>query len=244
MAGILNKQLFSADLQEVLFPDNEHYKNSIKVSSADEDKVNIPLAGGVGAAISNPSYPLTTTTVDDTATFFQNVNHSTPVVAVPDNVEEMVVYNKGGEIRRQFAAILNTTICDHLNHTWAQEAEGAGLQEILKTTGSARRADYTGMSGTRLAITLDDIANARTALDRQDLPNTGARRIAVITPEMHGDLLKIEQVLNRNFNPQAGLLAKGAVMQIYGFDIYVRSKVNAFDSSDALNAVGAAVGVD
>ena len=246
MPANLEKQLFSSELQRDLTNNlnNEFLSQSILLSTGDEKQVNIPIATSVGSASVNPSYPLTPSEVTDTAEFFENANHSTPLIAIPDDVEAVLAYDKEGETRRQFTNILMTSIADYAAHEFAVVGGGGSTtnQTVIETTGTGRAADYTGMTGTRKALTLEDIANARKVLDQQNLPNTGATRVAVITPEMHADLMKISEVMNRNYNMQQGLLNNGSVMEIYGFQFYVRSRVNLYDDSNVLQAVGSAVG--
>ena len=249
MAANLETQLFKANLEKQLYPDNAFYKNSMNDTEGSQNdralQINIPIATTIGSATVNPTLPLTTSQITDTATYYETKLISTPSIAISTDEESLVKYDKTGEIRMQMADTLNTQIADQLAYHWALEGSTTNPQTIVKTTGDARpvESSVTGATGNRLALTLKDIIEADKVLNSQNLGTSGDR-IAVISPEMKADLLKIESVLNMNFNREQGILNTGAFMELFGFKFYVRTNVNRFDSSDDLKAIGSAGAAD
>lgn len=230
-------KLFSKELQENLFPNNEFYKQS-KLDGGIDVKaktVEVPQAGSTPTVTKNATvFPLTIgTRTDDVLTYSVDLYNTEPIHI--QDVNEMVInYSKRSDVIKDHARTLNTRIADEMAYSWAPTAGS----NIIVTTGTADgTALAPGATGTRKVITYDDIVSLAMMFDIDDI-DMSARNLLVDT-RLYAQLLKIDQFINFDYFNRKPTV-DGQVGEIFGMKVFKRSKSTYFDVSNVKKAVGAA----
>jgi len=234
-------KLFSKDLQENLFPKNEFYKQS-KVDGnigAKFGSVEVPQAGAVPGVVVNPSsFPLTPSQrVDDVKTY--NVDlYATDAIHIEDVNEIVTNYSKRMDILKDHTRELNTRIADEIAYSWAT------TQAVNKsfTTGTADGSALApGATGTRKALTREDLSDLAIKFDIDDVPE-GARNM-LVDARLYAQLLKIDSFINFDYTNRKPVV-DGQVGEIFGMKVFKRSKAVYHDAAGVKKVVGAATAVD
>jgi len=230
-------KLFSKELQENLFPANEFYKQS-KVDGgigAKFGSVEIPQAGATPAITKNPSsFPLTASQrTDDVKTYTVDL-YATAAIHIEDVNEIVTNYDKRSNILMDHAATLNTRIADEMGVAWAPTL----LAQKSFTTGTADgTALAPGATGTRNALTRDDLSSLAIKFDIDDVP-AGMRNI-LVDARLYAQLLKIDSFINFDYVNRKPTV-DGQIGEIFGMKVFKRSKSVYFDATNIKKAVGAA----
>jgi hypothetical protein len=234
--------IFTRDLQRLLFPDNDFYKATKLLNTADD-------APGVAAASYQiPQELMLPTGVVDPTVFplpVEEIEGGNEIVTLQllatnptrlgDREELEVSY-----ARRESVLSLHSSVLDQMAAASAlnkMSAVGAGY--TLRTTGIAQAASLPGMTGTRKRLTKDDLINAMELLDRTDMKG---QRYALLPATMYSQLLKIDDFVNYEKTGNTTALAKGLLGEILGLKIYKRSTGANFTAGLAPKAVNAAMG--
>lgn len=103
--------------------------------------------------------------------------------------------------------------------------------------------------GTNETIAVTDFAKAKYALDKANVPEVN--RIAIVDPSAEYTLNTLTNITNVSNNPRwEGIITTGLaggmqfIRNIYGFDIYVSNNLAVNTTSETINAVTAAAGVN
>lgn len=104
-------------------------------------------------------------------------------------------------------------------------------------------------SGTNEVIVPQDFAKANYALDMANVPMQG--RVAIVHPSVGYALSTISNIVNISNNPRwegivrdGGLTGTKFLMNVYGFDVYTSQNLKVNSSSETINSVTAAAGVN
>lgn len=230
-------KLFSKELQENLFPSNEFYKQS-KVDGgigAKFGSVEVPQAGAVPGIVKNPSsFPLTPSQrVDDVKTYTVD-NFATDAIHIEDVNEIVTNYSKRTDILKDHARELNTRIADEMGVAWAPTL---AAQKSFTTGTADGTALAPGATGTRNALTREDLSNLAIKFDIDDVA-AGARNI-LVDARLYAQLLKIDSFINFDYTNRKPVV-DGQIGEIFGMKVFKRSKSVYFDAANAKKAVGAA----
>lgn len=234
----LQKEIWIADIQENLFANNEFINRATDHSMWISNKtVHIPQAGANPTVVKNRSVlPASIAQRTDTDLTYDMAEYTTNPILLT-NIEELQInYAKRQSVLSQHISTLGDTIANQTLYAWAPS--GAGT--FRKTTGAAvSSALAPSATGTRLAITLADIAAAKGALDSQNIPQTG--RVLIMPSDIYnGQLLAISDFYQaQSYGTSA--LPSGVVGRIFGFDIILRPSVVVYDNSatPVIKTVGA-----
>ena len=220
-------RLFAKDLAENLYPDNSFYMHAISDSHfVNGDEVILPHAG------TNPNVEIDreekaeASKRNDTHHKYNLHEFTTDPTWLQYSEELLANYNKRASILYNHSQSLNTSFANYMAIAWASAKVGA--VNVLRTSGDARTSSVG--TGTRKAITLDDLLAVQAQMNSDDIPQDG--RFALITPQQLSDILKIEEVKSSDFN-NGKPLVKGSLGQFLGITFYMRSKTVQFTSSAA-----------
>jgi hypothetical protein len=221
------KKLFSKEIQENLFPSNEFYTQSVRDSSPSPDVaiVQIPQAGAIPTIISSPSsFPLTAAQrTDDVIEYTLTHLATTPTHIVNAN-EAVLSYSKRESVLYNHKEALNTACASLLGVSWAKTGTG----NIITTSGGTRASSFGGAA--KKAVVYADILNLKKQFDRDNIPAEG--RFMLVSPEMHEDMLRIEEFISFDFNSRKPIV-EGAIGYILGFGVYMRSRSVVYDNTNA-----------
>lgn len=237
----INVQKYSKELQEVLYPENAFYKNSVTEGGIGPDvtTVNIPLAGQVPAAgVGNPTLPLAINTrTDNSKTYSVQQVYAGPVLlTVEDEITLKHSYAKRQSIIRQLGNAINTEVANIAAYEWG------ALTNIRLTTGSTRASDITGATGTRKAVTKADMLSVLSSFKKMNLP---AGRIWGLLPySFVNDLLGIAEFVDYDKTGQLTKLLTGEIGNILGMNLMMRHDSVTGSAGVVYNSSSAKVALD
>lgn len=238
---------FLNTIKEKLFAGAEFVKTATSHDAfVNNLTVEIPQAGAIAAVEEDrSSLPATIAQRTDTKQTYDLIEFTTdPMLLTKKEVAELS-YDKLSSILKQHMDKLNDRIALRALYNWA----GAGLTtasgQIIETTGTgvAGIAPPSG-TGSRLGLTLLDMANAAKKLDKDNVSDQN--RYMIMPPDMYWNFVEVNkaQLLNLDYNKGLtnGDIANGVVSNVYGFKIIKRSYTTVFDNETApvKKAVGAA----
>lgn len=234
------KRLFSNDLQEVLYPDNSFYAGAQQdVAGVDVETIEIPQdEDGEAEVVVNPTQlPLPIGTEEDKKkSYGADLLVTKPTVVTPNN-QLLVSYDKRAAKLRKHVNTLERQIAERILYGWSPSV----ADFIRQTTGGGTRAaSAPGATGTRKVSIEADWLWAFSKFNALDIPMEGRR--VVVPPTMLEDLIAIKKAFGQGSEENNQLLAKGAVMRIFGFDVFMRSKTQVFTeaATPVKKAIGAA----
>lgn len=242
------KRVFSADLQEFLFPNNAFYKGAnVDTGVADTaESVEVPQdEDGESEYVVNPTkFPLETVEEDDNKKEYSLDLVATKPQRIGDVNQALLSYDKRSSKLRKHANTLNTQSASRILQAWQPTV--ADFKRV--TTGStARPAKAPGASGNRKRIAKADVFHFFSMFNDLDIPTNGdgaGERRLVIPAYMYEDLLTIDEFINSEKLRMRGDLNAGQIGEILGFKVYMRSRgaIYAPDTVPVLKPIGAASG--
>jgi hypothetical protein len=158
---------------------------------------------------------------------------TTPEVVTWNN-QLLTNYDKRGAKLEKHKSSLETSLADRIMYGWANTVSG----NKRATTGTTTRANTSGGSNAKKVVTEADLLWAMTTMRFANIPEEGRR--AICTPDMLEDIIAIKKAYAYGTDSSNELMAKGAVMKAFGFDIFVRSKTTKYSAAGAKLALGAA----
>lgn len=216
---------YSKELQKQLFPENDFYKKSRTEGGigANVENVEIPVSGDVGEALSgDPTVlPLQIQGREDTLKSYPVTQLYTKPYLVRNEESIVLNYNKLQDVTLSLAMSVNTRAARIACINW-----GASLAtNIVRTTGTARTSEVTGVTSSPKAVAKVDILNVLEKFQRMNLPNLGVGSIyGLITPAMARDLLSISEFVDADkTGEQRSRLLSGQFAFIAGMNLMIRS---------------------
>lgn len=238
----LQKEIWINDIVEGLFADNTFAHRAVNHSAFVNGKtVHIPGAGAApsvtttrATALANLTSLTGRTDTDltyDIATYFAG-----PVlIENPESVE--LSYDKRQSVLSGLKQALADKLYQDLLEKWVPNS-GATL---LATTGAAVTATAPSATGERKGMTKADVRALRAQFDKWDMPQTG--RCLMLDADMYsqllGDLTDSEAMAFLN----SADAKTGVIGRLYGFEIFMRSKVLSVTAGGA-KKTGAAAATD
>ena len=234
----LQQEIWVQDIQEVLFQQSLFVPMSTSHDGYVTYKtVHVPQAGGnPSVSIDRSILPAVIGQRTDTELTYNLNEYSTDPVLIRNLDDIQVSYDKRNSVMGQHINTLSETIGNFVANKWATST----ASRIVRTTGAASASALApGATGTRLAITLVDVANLAKRLDNDNVPRTG--RKLLMPADMFWQLFTISEIVRASYNGfQVNALATGIVAQLFGFDIMIRPSVVVYDNTPTLKAVGTA----
>lgn len=237
----LLRTVFGTQIQDNIFPANEFYVESLDDSGwvRDGKTVVLPQAGGVQTVIKNPTeFPLKTARrVDDALTYTLDKFALEPIHLEDESLDNLLVsYDKRASILMEQQLNLDNRIAENFIDAWAG---GIASANKVRTSGADGDSLAPGATGTRKKVVKLDFLKLATMLDKQDVPDDG-NRFALISPELHQELLDIDNFVDYQRRGLTDLLGKGFIGELCGIKIKKRSKGAVFTSGAAYKTYGTA----
>lgn len=220
------KQLFSADLQETLFPDNTFYAGARSdAAGVDVDNIEIPQdENGETIVHENPTrLPLDQNTEEDTKKEYKAKLLVTAPTVITYNNQLLVSYDKRAAKLRKHQNSLLTKLANNIAYDWSPSVEAS----IGLTTGVNRPASAPGASGNRKKVTENNIIDAMLKFDGNDIPD-GMGRKMLVPVALWPEIMAIRKAYASGTQQSNELLATGAVFELFGFQVYKRSRTQIF----------------
>lgn len=222
----IQKEIWTADIAANIYPTNTFIvRSKDDTMYVDNKTVHLPQSGTQPTVEKNRStFPGTASQRTDITLDYNIDAYSTDPMHLLDTDEIEVSYDKRQSIISDHTDALNTTIADWMLVNWAPTVGS----RIFRTSGDARPAGAPSATGDRKKVTLDDFLQAKRKLDKDDVPSEG--RVVVMPADMYNDLLALDAIISADKLGNAAL-PSGVVGRIFGFDIYIRSRVLVFNNA-------------
>jgi hypothetical protein len=201
--------------------------------------VHIPQAGAKPNATKNRAFngagatKVKRTDVDVTYALDE---YTTDPTVIEDAANVQLSYNKMDSVLGDHVGVLNELILDNTLNVWMPIT----ASRILRTTGANVTAHLPVATGTRKAITLDDIANARMVMNKHKVP--AKDRYAIMSEDMFRQLSnQLAVTSTRDYSVMLDPV-EGEIKRLYGFTIITTPTMPIYDNAGtpALRPVGAA----
>lgn len=235
----LQQEVWIESIEEKLFAGAEFVRQSVDHSAFIENKiVHIPQAGTEPAIVKDrASYPATIAQRTDAEKTYNLNEYTTDPVHITDIDELQTSYAKRTSVLGQHIDILNDRIALETAVNWATNTAAS---QVVTTGADVTSALAPSATGTRKAITKEDIVKAAALFDRQNVPTTG--RFLLLPSDMYYQLFSDAELLSGDYMNRSSQ-EMGVIAELYGFQIMKRSAVAIFDESATVytkKAVGAA----
>lgn len=183
--------------------------------------VLIPQPGARPTVVKNRSaFPATAVRRSDSVISYLLDEYSTDPSHVTLNELATISYDKMQSVITDLFGYLMQDVADDLLMKWA---EGIPSSNIIYTSGVAAAAMESGQTGNRLAMVWQNLRDAQTLMNKQNVLREG--RVAIIEDNMFSqffDSVASTQYkdFDRNADPKEGVVGR-----LFGFDIMTRSSV-------------------
>ena len=137
------------------------------------------------------------------------------------------------EVRLMVANLKQGMALDIL-YAWRPELPSS----IISTSGDAKPSTLTGSTGNRKMLTLNDIIDANTLLDNQNVDSEG--RMIILPANLYNQVLKDKELKN-NFNQSLANQSTGKLGELAGFSVMKRSSVLIIDAAGTIKLPDAPV---
>ena len=243
---LIRSNLWSANLKEVLEDELMGMKYVDMISEfPDGDTINIPSIGQAEVldyaegqaikyhAMDTGNFTFTITDYKSSATYITNKMKQDSYV-----MDRLV----SAFVPKMQRAIMKTMEVDIL----AIGPDGQTSANSNTINGAKHRFVGSGSSET---IAVEDFAKAKYALQKANVPMTNL--VAIVDPSVEYQLSTLTNLVNMYDNPRwEGIVSSGIstgmkfINNIYGFDVYVSQNLKVNASSETIDGVAAAAGVN
>jgi hypothetical protein len=226
------KRHFSSDVQERLFPDNTFYATAQSdAAGIDTLEIEIPQdEDGDIEVIENPTkFPIESMTEEDKRlTYGAKLLVTRPHTITWEN-QLLTSYDKRAAKSRKHEGSIQTQLANNIMHDWATTKEAFKFL----TSGASRTASAPGATGNRKRAVDTDFLKVFSLFNSLNIPME--QRIVVVNSAIFEDLITISKdyVKGSDTKSIVDSLMKGAMGQIYGFNVFMRSQTTSF-TNDAV----------
>jgi hypothetical protein len=246
ISHLTRSNLWTTDLKEVLEHElmAQKYVNWIS-SFPDGDTWNQPSIGRAEVLDYDEDQPVKYTAMDTgnfTMTITEYVQSGTYItnkMKQDSYVVDQLVSRFVPEQQRAIMVDLETKVL-------ALGPDGQTASDSNTINGAKHR--FVG-SGANETITPEDFAKARYALNKAAVPLTNL--VAIVDPSVEYALSTMSNLVNVSFNPTwEGIVRNGMstgtrfLMSVYGWDVYVSEYLKVNSTSETIDSVAAAAGVN
>ena len=237
----IQKEIWESSIVELLFADNSFMSKAFNANEyVNQGKVvHIPQAGAASSVTKNRTQkPATAKRRTDTDLTFTLDEFTTDPVYIPhaDTVE--LSYDKRESILRNDKMQLMDVVAKAFLYNWSPSEANT-----VETTGKAVKASvHSTATGSRLAVTREDILALMTRFNRQNIPQEG--RYLLLDADMYAQLLdNLSTQEAMAFHAQADL-ARGVMGKILSFNVMQRSEAALYSAAGAPKSWDAAKSAD
>lgn len=221
------EEVWVKDIQDELFESNQFLIHSIDHSPyVHGSVVHLQEAGSVPASVKNRvDLPATVGNRTDTATTYPIYSRTSDPVMVSDLEGIQLSYDKRQSVMRQHMDRLMEDTGKDIAFEWSPTAAG----RLIRTSGANGVSNLSaGATGLRKSITIKDVADLARLFDMDNVPSEG--RFLMLHPILYYELFSIDNLLRADVMGRA-TLPKGAITQLFGFNILVKPSVPVYNNA-------------
>ncbi len=243
---LIRSNIWSSQLKEVLEDElfAMRYVDMI-TEFGDGDTINIPSIGQAEVNDYVEGNSVVYTAMDTGNFTFTITDYKTSATYVTDKMKQDSFYMDrvtSSFVPKQSRALMKSMEVDVL----AVGPNGQTSADSNTINGAKHR--FVG-SGTDERIAVKDFAKARFALQKANVPMTNL--VAIVDPSVEYELSTLSQLTTVTNNPKwEGIVSSGIstgmqfLVNVYGFDVYTSQNLKVNTSSEAIDGVTAAAGVN
>jgi len=248
MANQVLVTTFTRVIQENLFRNAAFLKYGVNHDAYVKSKsVEIPQAGDIPDVVidsGDPVLPLPVAPRSDDKKSYDLFNFRTLPTVIENSEELETSYDKASSVLKNHVDKLNQSIGDRGAIEWSIDpTEFSG--RIIRTSGSnSTKALLPTMTGTRKALSIDDLADARAVIGDDDVPEDDGF-YCLMPNRVYWDFIsQNKDVLDQDFMNK-GNLPSGMVAKVHGWYIMGRSETSRYNAdATARKALGTANAAD
>jgi hypothetical protein len=218
----ISEVVYARELANYLSPNNAFYtKSRLIVEAATAGSYEIPqLSQPASVHEGEPdSLPVSIKLAKDDKKVATMSQIWADPVAISSESEIVTNYSKRQNHQMQQAAQIETKIADMAARLWCPTDPAL----IVPTTGAARSSCVAGITGTRKAITKDDLIAVQAIIRRSNIFSLPGVIYGLVTDDVYSDLLKISAFVDYQSLGVVSKLIQGIVGNLLGIEIMTRS---------------------
>ena len=230
----LQTEIWVTEIQENLFPAND-FMSRCKDHTAfiNHLTVHLPQSGANPAVFkNNTSLPVNINQrTDSDFTYSLNNYKGEPILIT--NLEEMQnSYDKRSSVLGNVTRNMRFAIGNQTLYAWTP----SGASRIVRTSGTAvNTALAPSATGTRNAITLNDISAMKAKLDNDNVPLEG--RILMMPADMYNNQLLQINNIQAFYAYNMPVVQTGKAPTIFGFEVMIRPSICVYDTSAVVKTI-------
>ncbi|MBL6448571.1 hypothetical protein JMN32_19830 [Fulvivirga sp. 29W222] len=189
--------------------------------------VHIPQAGAKPKAAKNRNvYPVPLVQRNDDDVTYALNEFSTEATRIPNADKAELSYDKMDSVFGDHRGVLSEEVARDVLAQWYPSAEN----NILRSSGADTAVYLSGQTGTRKLFTPNDLAAAKTRMNKSTKKDSGPR-LAIMTEDAYNQLKSDPDVNDLNKQAALGAVWKdGELVKLHGFDIVRTDVVPRFDN--------------
>lgn len=231
--------IFTKELQKILFPNNEFYKNSLEIATGADINArtfNIPQEMQLPGSVTNPSvFPLVVEELtDDSETVSMDLLATLPT-RLGDREALEVTFDKRASILSRHASVIDQLCANTAINRWSNIDT---VNAVVRTSGDAVTPSLPGQTGNRKAVSKEDFIKANELLDRM---NMKGQRYSLVGATMYNQLLRIPDFVDYQKTGNQSALLSGALGELFGIKFFKRSTGAMYTTGLTPKAVGSAL---
>jgi hypothetical protein len=220
----IQTEVWAADIAANIFPKDSWVSKSISDDSWVENKtVHLPQSGAAPSVVKDRATVPAVAVPRTDVLLDYNINEFTTDPSLIRDVDAIEVsYDKRSSVLSDHIKEINKRVSNELQFKWAPGAAA----NIIRTSGALRPANTPGATTSRKTLTIADVINAANILDDMDIERDNMRCL-LLPAHMYNDLMAVNytSLLQLQTTGEA-MLKDGKLMNLHGFTIYIRGKLN------------------
>lgn len=230
----LQKEIWITEIQENLFPANDFMTRCTDHTAfLNYLTVHLPQSGANPAVFkNNTSLPVPVNQRNDTDFTYSLNNYKGEPILIT-NLEEMQnSYDKRSSVLGNVTRNMRFAIGNQTLYAWTP----SGASRIVRTSGTASATALApSATGTRNAITLNDISAMKAKLDNDNVPAEG--RILMMPADMYNNQLLQINNIQAFYAYNMPVIQTGKAPTIFGFEILIRPSICVYDTSAVIKPI-------
>lgn len=231
----IQKEIWATDIAANLFPDNSFISKARKDDAwVSNSKVHLPQSGAApGVERNRSSLPATAGQRTDTLNSYDLDEFTSTPTLIRDIEEVETSYDKRSSVVRDHSREINRMVANWMQTYWAP----AQSANFIRTSGTDTHSAFiAGATGTRKALTIEDVFKLMDLFDDMEIP--AENRCLLVPSKMYNELIanNWKDLLDADKSGKARV-QDGQLLNLLGFQIFKRSSANSLSYTNAATPV-------
>lgn len=225
----LQKEVWIKSIVDGLWPEESFMSKAVNDDQYVSNKtVHIPNAGSASAVqMDRSQLPASYKKRTDSEVTYNLHEFTTDPVVIQFTEELQLSYSKRESVLREDRANLVNHVGEYILSAWAD-----GVTKVITTTGAAVKAHTASATGTRKALTKDDLLSLMAEFNAEDIPQEG--RYILLDAHMYQELITSLSNNEMAAYQACADLKRGILGQFASFNVMMRSSVLRYAADGTL----------